>query len=106
MSGQSAVDRQAMGKAAQDIEASAQVIKGLQSQLEGHKNEVRGSWDGQAAMAFEKVFRRFDEDFRVVLQELERMHEQLGQTKIEYESKEQMSQEAVNKVQQLLSGLT
>jgi WXG100 family type VII secretion target len=95
-----------MAKAAQDLEASAGVIKGLQTQLEGHKNEMRSGWEGNASTAFENVFRRFDEDFSVVLRQLEEMHQKLADTKITYEAKEQMADEAVNKVQQLLNGGT
>jgi WXG100 family type VII secretion target len=104
MGQQSAVDRAAMAQAASDVDASANIIKGLQSQLEGHKNQVRSMWEGEASMAFEQVFARFNEDFNKVLQALNGMHESLVQTKITYESKEEMSQQAVNKVQSLLNG--
>lgn len=104
MSGQSSVDRAAMAQAAQDLEASAGVIRGLQGQLEGHKSEVRAAWEGSASMAFERVFARFNEDFNKVLQALDGMHESLVQTKITYAAKEQAAQESVNRVQQLLGG--
>ncbi|HLV72929.1 MAG TPA: WXG100 family type VII secretion target [Vulgatibacteraceae bacterium] len=106
MGNQSAVDRAAMQQAADDIDASANVIKGLQTQLESHKQQVRASWEGNASMAFETVFNRFNEDFRKVLRALEGMHESLVQTKITYESKEEMAEQAVNKVQALLNGTT
>jgi WXG100 family type VII secretion target len=93
-----------MAQAAQDLEASAGVIKGLQGQLEGHKAEVRAAWQGAASNAFENVFNRFNEDFRKVLQALEGMHESLSQTKITYEAKEQAAHETVNRVQQMLGG--
>jgi WXG100 family type VII secretion target len=104
MGQQSAVDRAAMKQAADDVDASANIIKGLQSQLEGHKNQVRSSWEGNASMAFEQVFTRFNEDFNKVLKALNGMHESLVQTKITYESKEEMSEQAVNRVQNLLNG--
>ena len=102
----SSVDRAAMHKAAQDLDASANVIRGLQVQLEGHKSELRSHWEGNASMAFEQVFNRFNDDFKRVLRALDGMHESLVQTKITYESKEQEAHEAVNKVQQMLSGGT
>ncbi|WP_084262378.1 WXG100 family type VII secretion target [Actinomadura formosensis] len=106
MGQQSAVDRAAMKQAADDIDASANIIKGLQTQLEGHKQQVRSAWEGNASMAFESVFNRFNEDFGKVLRALEGMHQSLVQTKITYESKEEMSEQAVNKVQALLNGTT
>ncbi|MGI5166781.1 WXG100 family type VII secretion target [Spirillospora sp. CA-253888] len=106
MGQQSAVDRAAMKQAAEDIDASANIIKGLQTQLDGHKAQVRSAWEGNASMAFEQVFTRFNEDFTRVLRALEGMHSSLVQTKITYESKEEMSEQAVNKVQALLNGRT
>ncbi|MFI0410731.1 WXG100 family type VII secretion target [Actinomadura sp. 3N508] len=106
MGQQSAVDRASMKQAADDIDASANIIKGLQSQLEGHKQQVRSAWEGNASMAFESVFNRFNEDFNKVLKALEGMHQSLVQTKITYESKEEMSEQAVSKVQSLLNGST
>lgn len=106
MAPQSAVDRAAMAQAAQDIDASANIIKGLQTRLEGAKTQMRVNWEGNASMAFEAVFNRFNQDFTKVLTALNGMHESLVQTKITYESKEQMSQDAVNKVQALLNGTT
>jgi WXG100 family type VII secretion target len=63
-------------------------------------------WEGNASMAFEKVFMQFNEDFNKVLKALEGMHQSLVQTKITYESKEEMSEQAVNKVQALLNNKT
>ncbi|TNY31711.1 WXG100 family type VII secretion target [Thermomonospora catenispora] len=103
---QSAVDRAAMAQAAQDIDASANVIKGLQTKLESAKTSLRAHWEGNASMAFEQVFVRFNEDFTRVLRALEGMHQSLVQTKITYDAKEEMSQQAVNKVQALLNGTT
>jgi ESAT-6 family protein len=93
-----------MAQAANDLESSAGVIKGIQSQLESHKAEVRANWGGQASNAFENVFNQFNEDFRKVLQALNGMHESLVQTRMTYEAQEQASQDTVNRVQNLLSG--
>lgn len=106
MAPQSAVDRAAMAQAAQDIDAAANTIRGLQTRLESSKNQLRGNWEGSASMAFEAVFNRFNEDFTRVLNALNGMHESLVQTKITYDAKEEMSQQAVNKVQALLNGTT
>jgi WXG100 family type VII secretion target len=95
-----------MAQAAQDIDDSANIIKGLQTRLEDSKNQLRSGWEGDASMAFDAVFNRFNEDFRRVLTALDGMHQSLVQTKITYEAKEQMTHDAVNKVNQLLNGTT
>jgi len=104
MAGQSAVDRASMALAAQDIDSSANVIRGLQVQLEDHKNQVRAQWEGQASMGFEQVFNKFNDDFQRVLTALDGMHEALVHTRITYEAREQEAHDAVNRVKQMLGG--
>ncbi|GAA2426992.1 hypothetical protein GCM10010191_44620 [Actinomadura vinacea] len=102
----SAADRAAMQQAAEDIDASANIIKGLKVQLLQHKDEVRAGWEGNASMTFDKVFTAFDQDFGKVLAALEGMYTSLTQNKITYESNEEMTEQAVNKVQDLLNNRT
>lgn len=104
MAQQSSVNRAAMAQAAQEIESKANVIQGLRNQLQSHKSDVRASWDGNAAMTFDSVFNEFDADFAKVIKALETMHQTLSHTRIQYESREQESHEAVSEVQRLLGG--
>jgi WXG100 family type VII secretion target len=103
---QSAVDRAAMAQAAQKLDSAANVVKGIQTRLEGHKQELRSGWEGNASMAFERVFQAFNEDFSKVLTAMQGMHEKLVHTKIQYESSEQEQEAAVNKISALLNGST
>jgi|SRR4051794_25501111 WXG100 family type VII secretion target len=104
MAGQSNVDRAAMGLAAQEIEEKANIIKGLQNTLESHKGELMSGWKGVAAMTFSQVHEEFNQDFTKVINALQGMHESLVHTKIQYETKEQESQQAASEVQRLLGG--
>jgi ESAT-6 family protein len=104
MAPQSAVDRAQMAQAAQEIETKANIIRGLRNQLEDHKTQVRAGWEGTAAGTFETVFHEFDCDFQKVIAALEKMHEALTHTRIQYEAREQESHEAVSEVQRLLGG--
>lgn len=104
MAGESAVDRAAMAQAAQEIQDKANIIKGLQNTLDGHKAELMGGWKGEAAMTFNQVHEEFNQDFTKVINALNGMHEHLVQTKIQYESREQESQQAASDVKRLLSG--
>jgi len=103
MAENSAVDRAAMAQAAQKLETAANTIKGLQNKVNGHKAELTSGWDGNASMAFTKVFQAFDEDFGKVLNALNGMHEKLVQTKIHYEATEQEQEASVNKIAGLLN---
>jgi WXG100 family type VII secretion target len=104
MAPQSAVDRAQMAQAAQEIESKAQIVQGLRNTLEDHKAQVRAGWKGGAAGAFETVFAEFDGDFNKVIQALDKMHQALTHTRIQYESREQESHAAVSEVQRLLGG--
>ncbi|HEY0539505.1 MAG TPA: WXG100 family type VII secretion target [Actinoallomurus sp.] len=104
MAGESAVDRAAMGQAAQEVEEKANIVKGLQNTLESHKSDLMAGWKGVAAMSFNQVHEEFNKDFAQVINALQGMHESLVHTKINYEKKEQESQEAASEVQRLLGG--
>ena len=95
-----------MQKAATRIEDSAGIVKGLQTQLEGHKSQLMASWAGNAAVSFDRVFNEFQTEMNKVRTALESMHQKLVHTKITYESTEQEQQDAVNKINQLLNGGT
>jgi WXG100 family type VII secretion target len=92
-----------MAQAAQKLDDAANVVKGIQSQLHGHKAQLRSNWEGSAAMAFDRVFQAFDEDFTKVLTAMQGMHEKLVHTRIKYESAEQEQEAAVNKISALLN---
>jgi len=104
MAGESAVDRGQMALAAQEIETKANIIRGLQNQLQDHKAQVRAGWEGTASGTFESVFAEFDADFAKVIQAMDKMHEALVHTKIHYEAREQETHDAVSEVQRLLGG--
>jgi WXG100 family type VII secretion target len=104
MAGESNVDRAAMAQAAQEVEEKANIVKGLQNTLESHKGELMSGWKGVAAMTFSQVHEEFNRDFTQVINALQGMHESLVHTKIQYEAKEQESQEAASEVQRLLGG--
>ncbi len=103
---ESQIDLAKAKQAATKIDHSASVIQGLQLRIEGHKNELRSGWDSTAALAFDDVFLRFNEDFARILGALNQMHEKLVHTGIKYESSVQEQQDAVNKVNDLINGRT
>jgi WXG100 family type VII secretion target len=103
---QSAQDREEMAQAAQRIESSAGIVKGLQTKLDGQKSQLMAGWQGAAAGSFDRVFNEFQTQMNKVRQELEGMHQKLVQTKIQYERTEQEQEDASNKIAGLLNGTT
>ncbi|MFB4317484.1 WXG100 family type VII secretion target [Actinomadura sp. 21ATH] len=106
MSQQSAQDREAMGQAAQRIEESAGIVKGLMTKLDGQKAQLMAGWQGAAAGTFDRVFNEFQTQMGKVQEQLEAMHGKLTSTKIQYEATEQEQEDAANKIAQLLNGTT
>ncbi|MBW8485256.1 WXG100 family type VII secretion target [Actinomadura sp. PM05-2] len=95
-----------MAQAATRIQDSAGIVKGLQSNLEGHKSSLMSGWAGNASVSFDRVFNEFQQDMNKVRTALEGMHEKLVHTKVQYESTEEEQTEAVNKINSLLNGGT
>jgi WXG100 family type VII secretion target len=92
-----------MAQAAQSLEDAANVTQGIRSRLQSHKGQLRSSWEGNAAMAFDRVFAEFDENFAKVLTAMNGLHEKMVQTKIQYESTEEEQQAAVNRIAGLIN---
>ncbi|TDD83282.1 WXG100 family type VII secretion target [Actinomadura rubrisoli] len=95
-----------MQQAATRIEDSAGIVKGLQSNLDGHKSSLMSGWAGNASVSFDKIFNEFQTEMTKVRTALDGMHQKLVHTKITYESTEQEQDDAVNKINQLLNGGT
>lgn len=103
-SGMHQANHAAMRQAAGEINDKANIIKGLQNTLEGHKQELMSGWGGVAALTFQQVHDEFNQDFTKVINALQGMHESLTSTAITFESKEQENREAASEVQRLLNG--
>jgi len=98
------VNHEAMATAAQTIEEKANIIKGLQVTLDGHRGELMAGWGGEAAMTFNQVHDEFNTDFTQVLSALQAMYEKLTHLKLQYVTQEEESTKAVSDVQRLLGG--
>jgi WXG100 family type VII secretion target len=92
-----------MAQAATKLEEAANTTQGIRSRLQTHKGQLRSNWEGNAAMAFDRVFAEFDENFAKVLTAMNGLHEKMVQTKIQYESTEEEQQAAVNRIAGLIN---
>ncbi|REF36563.1 WXG100 family type VII secretion target [Thermasporomyces composti] len=99
-------DRAAMAEAAQRVGDAFDVIVGIKGKLREYKSEALGQWEGNAANAFSRVMDTFDEKFQVVCDALNDLREKMGAARMSYEATEEQQQEAVNKIDALLNGLT
>lgn len=104
MAGESAVNRQAMATAAQQVDSAVTTIRGLQSNMNSYASQLQGGWQGQAASAFGNAYEAFSADFAKVLTALDSIHEKLVGTHSTYATTEETNTSTVNKIQGMLGG--
>lgn len=102
MAGESAVNRQAMATAAQQVESAVGTIRGLQSNMNGYASQLQGGWQGQASSAFNGAFEAFSADFAKVINALEGIHEKLVGTHSTYAATEEANTSTASKIQGML----
>jgi WXG100 family type VII secretion target len=102
MAGESAVNRQAMATAAQQVESAVSTIRGMQSNMNSYAGQLQGGWQGQAASAFTNTYEAFSADFSKVLNALEGIHEKLVGTHSTYATTEETNTSTVNRISGLL----
>ncbi|HEY8788821.1 MAG TPA: WXG100 family type VII secretion target [Actinopolymorphaceae bacterium] len=85
------------------IDESASTINGLKTAIDGHRQALQTHWKGASSGTFAKVMTVYDEELTKVLASLEDIHEKLVHSKIQYESNEQQSTEAVSAIEAALS---
>ena len=96
------VDRAAMAKAAKQIETKHQDIHKLQIKLQGEMQALAGSWQSQAASAFQSGFEKFDREFEKVKAGLDEIHTSLVQTQRDYTTREDENASTANRIAGLL----
>lgn len=104
MAGQSSVDRAEMTKAAGQIDQALQTISGTQRTLGSNVQGLMVTWKGNAATAFLKAFTEFDQQFSVVLSELEGIHGKLTDSQSTYTQNEASQEEATQAILNALNG--
>lgn len=98
MAGQSSVDRAEMTKAAGQIDTALQTISNTQRTLGSNVQGLMVTWKGNAANAFLKAFTEFDQQFSVVLSELEGIHGKLTDSQSSYSQTESEQEQATSAI--------
>lgn len=99
----SGADRAKMAQAAAQIEDAANDILAIQSRLNSHKGTMSAAWVGNASLAFDQVFQKFNDAFRVTQDQLGDIHEKLVDNRIRYEANEDTTQADINRLNTLLN---
>ncbi|GAA2426927.1 hypothetical protein GCM10010191_44460 [Actinomadura vinacea] len=103
MGDQSAQDLEGMRQAAQRIERSMGVIKGLRGRLESQKGQMMTGWEGPAARNFDSLSNDYLGRLNDVSQRLNAIHGKLTENMKDYERSEQQQQEEVGKIASIIN---
>jgi WXG100 family type VII secretion target len=101
---ESAVNRAAMATAAQQVESTVTVIRGLQASMNGYNSQLQAGWQGEASAAFASTYEAFSADFAKVLNALQGIQERLVATHSTYVNAEEANAAQVSRVQAALGG--
>lgn len=75
-----AADRAAMEQATTALEARHHEIHTLQTELQSSVLELTATWSGDTSRAFQAGYSKFDDEFELVKEGLERVQALLGQS--------------------------
>lgn len=103
MAGQVTVDRAAMVTAAQQVESALGEIRAQQARLVGTHDTLQGGWQGEASTAFTNAFNEFNNDFGIVINALNGIHERLVGSHGNYNTVESANTTSANKLAGLLN---
>ncbi len=103
MAGEVSVQREAINRAAGQLDEAYGVVTGLRTQLASHAQELQGAWQGQASTAFQNVYTSFDADLGKILTAMNQLHDNMMSTHSTYNATESQQTQTVNKVVGLLN---
>jgi WXG100 family type VII secretion target len=103
MAGESAVNRQSMATAYQQLQTAVDEVKAQQQRLAGYQGDLQSGWTGMASSAFTSAYEAFNADFTKVITALQGLQEKMVTTQQRYTVNEQEQAAAANKVTGLLN---
>ncbi|MGE5289251.1 MAG: WXG100 family type VII secretion target [Micromonosporaceae bacterium] len=104
MANEVSVEREAIQRAANQLDAAHGVVAGLRTKLESEHSTLMGGWQGQAASAFTNVYQTFDEEMGKVLAAMEQLHQNMLASHTTYVGSEEQVTQTVNRVSGLING--
>jgi ESAT-6 family protein len=103
MAGEVSVQREAINRAAGQLDQAYGVVTGLRTQLASHAQELQAAWRGEASSAFQNVYTSFDADLGKILTAMQQLHENMTSTHTTYNATEAQQTQTVSKVAGLLN---
>lgn len=97
------VDQQTLHAAANDVRSTRQDVDGDLNRLRGVIDQLAGTWRGGAAISFQNLMQRWNEDTRKLLVALDGIGELLDQSGTQHQVTDEAQQAAMNRIQSALN---
>lgn len=104
MAGSFATGAAELQKAAQQMNDTNQQLMSNLSKLAGECENIKGTWKGQASIAFANLMERFQTDAKNLNQSLEQISEAVGANASNYAQQEQEAQQSISQITSTLNG--
>lgn len=91
-------------RAAQQMMQTNQELMGNLNKMAGECEQIRGTWSGEAAIAFTNLMERFSTDAKNLNQSLEQISEAVDTNAKNYQQQEQEAQQSISSIASTLGG--
>lgn len=97
------VDGATLHQAANDVRATRSDVDGDLSRLRGLVDQLASAWRGQAAVGFQNLMQRWDQDTAKLLAALDNIGELLDQSGTQHEVNDEAQQAEMNRIASALN---
>lgn len=97
------VDQQTLHAAANDVRSTRSDVDGDLNRLRGVIDQLAGAWRGTAAVGFQNLMQRWNEDTRKLLVALDGIGELLDRSGTQHQLTDEAQQSAMNRIQSTLN---
>ncbi|RJL30023.1 WXG100 family type VII secretion target [Bailinhaonella thermotolerans] len=103
MASQLGAGHSSMATAVGHITETANIVKGIQTQVNTSKETLRRAWDGSSAISFDAVHHAWDQEMGRVIRALEKFAMDIHGSKIQYEGAQEQAEKATNQLAAILN---
>ncbi|HEY4457094.1 MAG TPA: WXG100 family type VII secretion target [Pseudonocardiaceae bacterium] len=91
-------------KAAQQMEQTNSELMGNLNKMAGECEQIRGTWQGEASIAFSNLMERFQTDAKNLNNSLQQISEAVDTNAKNYAQQEQEAQQSISQIASTLGG--
>lgn len=98
------VDQATLHAAANDVRSTRADVDGDLSRLRGVVDQLAAAWSGQAAVSFQTLMQRWNQDTAKLLAALDNIADLLDRSGAQHQATDEAQQQAMGRIQSALNG--